>query len=51
VDDSLASGKSGVGVVLRGPNQEKFDYTIKFEFATTNNEAEYEAVLSALMMA
>jgi ribonuclease HI len=38
-------------VVFLGPNKEKFDYAIKLEFATTNNEAEYEAILSALMIA
>jgi hypothetical protein len=51
VDGSSASGRSGARVVLQGPNQEKFDYAIKFEFVATNNEAEYEAVLSALTMA
>lgn len=51
VDGSSANGRSGAGMVLWGPNQEKFSYAIKFEFTATNNEAEHEAVLSALTMA
>jgi hypothetical protein len=35
-------------VVFWGPNREDFRYALKFDFATTNNEAEYEAVLSAM---
>lgn len=35
-------------MVFWGPNREDFRYALKFDFATTNNEAEYEAVLSAM---
>jgi ribonuclease HI len=48
VDGSSAGGGSGVGVVFRGRNREEFRYALKFDFPATNNEAEYEAILSAM---
>jgi ribonuclease HI len=51
VDGSSASGKSGAGMVFWGPNREEFRYALKFDFAATDNEAEYEAVLSAIEIA
>jgi ribonuclease HI len=48
VEGSSAGGRCGAGIVLRGPNREEFRYALKFGFAVTNNEAEYEAVLSAM---
>jgi ribonuclease HI len=51
VDGSSANRKSGVGVALASPNGEKFQYSIKLDFVTTNNEAEYEVVLAGLSIA
>jgi ribonuclease HI len=51
VDGSSANQKSRVGVTLASPDGEKFPYAIKLDFVTTNNEAEYEAVLAGLSMA
>ncbi|XP_062147745.1 uncharacterized protein LOC133856706 [Alnus glutinosa] len=51
VDGSSANWKSGVGVALASPDGEKFQYAIKLNFITTNNEAEYEAVLAGLSIA
>jgi ribonuclease HI len=51
VDGSSANRKSGVGVALASPDGEKFQYAIKLNFVTTNNEAEYEAVLAGLSTA
>jgi ribonuclease HI len=50
VDGSSAGGGSGAGVVFRGPDREEYRYALKFDFPATNNEAEYEAVLSAMEM-
>jgi ribonuclease HI len=33
------------------PQRRRFQYAIKLDFVTTNNEAEYEAVLEGLTMA
>ncbi|XP_062158742.1 uncharacterized protein LOC133866220 [Alnus glutinosa] len=51
VDDSSTNRKNGVGVTLASPDGEKFQYAIKLDFVTTNNEAEYEAVLAGLSIA
>jgi hypothetical protein len=51
VDGSSANRKSGVSVALASPDGEKFQYAIKLDFVTTNNEAEYEAVLAGLSIA
>jgi ribonuclease HI len=48
VDGSSTGGRCGAGIAFRGPNREEFRYALKFGFAATNNEAEYEAVLSAM---
>jgi ribonuclease HI len=51
VDGSSAGGCSGAGVVLTGLGGERFNYAIKLDFNTTNNEAEYEAVMAGLSVA
>lgn len=51
VDGSSAGGRSRAGMVFWGPNREEFRYALKFGFTATNNEAEYEAVLSAMEIA
>lgn len=39
------------GLVLKSPQGEKIGYALKFEFPTTNNEAEYEALIVGLTLA
>jgi ribonuclease HI len=51
VDGSLTNQKSGVGVTLTSSEGEKFQYAIKLDFVTTNNEAKYKAVLVGLSIA
>ncbi|KAL0358111.1 UNVERIFIED_CONTAM: hypothetical protein Scaly_1496800 [Sesamum calycinum] len=36
---------SGVGIVLESPQGEKFEHAIKLEYPSSNNKAEYEALL------
>jgi hypothetical protein len=50
VDESSAQGRSGVGVILRNPEGQEFSFAIKLDFVTTNNEAEYEAVIAGLAL-
>jgi ribonuclease HI len=50
VDGSSARGRSGVGVLLRNPEGQEFGFAIKLDFVTTNNEAEYEAVIAGLAL-
>lgn len=48
VDGSSTNKRSGVGVALVRLEGQKFQYAIKLDFVTTNNVAEYEAVLAGL---
>ena len=41
----------GAGVVLISPEKETLKYTVRLQFAVTNNEAEYEALLTGLSLA
>ncbi|KAI3461303.1 hypothetical protein Pfo_017966 [Paulownia fortunei] len=51
VDGSSTSTGSGAGIVIESPQGDKFEYALKFEFLTSNNEAEYEALLAGLKLA
>ncbi|GJS03653.1 reverse transcriptase domain-containing protein [Tanacetum coccineum] len=42
---------SGAGLVLIGPSGIKYTYAIRLTFPSTNNEAEYEALLAGLRIA
>ncbi|XP_071699751.1 uncharacterized protein [Rutidosis leptorrhynchoides] len=50
-DGASSSDRSGAGLMLVNPEGKEFTYALRFEFATTNNEAEYEALLAGLRMA
>ncbi|XP_071713006.1 uncharacterized protein [Rutidosis leptorrhynchoides] len=50
-DDASSSDGSGAGLMLVNPEGKEFTYAFRFEFDTTNNEAEYEALLVGLRMA
>ncbi|XP_071695325.1 uncharacterized protein [Rutidosis leptorrhynchoides] len=49
-DGASSSDGSGAGLMLVNPKGKEFTYALRFEFATTNNEAEYEALLERLRM-
>nr|XP_027076060.1 uncharacterized protein LOC113699915 [Coffea arabica] len=48
-----ASGKegSGAGLLLTSPTREELTYALRFDFPASNNEAEYEALLTGLRIA
>ncbi|KAL2237676.1 UNVERIFIED_CONTAM: hypothetical protein Sindi_0959300, partial [Sesamum indicum] len=46
VDGSSTSTGSEAGIVLESPEGDKFEYAIKLEYPSSNNEAEYEAFLA-----
>nr|GEU75396.1 putative reverse transcriptase domain, ribonuclease H-like domain protein [Tanacetum cinerariifolium] len=50
-DEASSSDSSGVGLILVSPEGKEYTYAIRFEFKTTNNEAEYEALLEGLRIA
>jgi ribonuclease HI len=41
----------GVEILLTTPNREELSSSLRLEFKTTNNEAEYEVVIAGLGMA
>lgn len=51
VDGSSTKGKCGVGVVLISPEGIALQYALRFDFDTTTNEVEYEALLVGLNIA
>ncbi|GJS39516.1 reverse transcriptase domain-containing protein [Tanacetum coccineum] len=46
-----ASSLTGAGLVLVDPTGTEYTYAIRLNFASTNNEAEYEALLAGLRIA
>jgi hypothetical protein len=50
-DGSARNKKTGAGVVLIDPNGEQVKYMVLLDFETTNNMAEYEALIFGLTVA
>ncbi|XP_071700624.1 uncharacterized protein [Rutidosis leptorrhynchoides] len=50
-DGASSSNGSGAGLMLINPEGQEFTYALRFEFNTTNNEVEYEALLAGLRIA
>ena len=51
VDGASRSSGSGVGLLLQSPTGEQLEQAIRLGFPASNNEAEYEAILSGLDLA
>ncbi|XP_075670113.1 uncharacterized protein LOC142639861 [Castanea sativa] len=51
VNGSSTIGVGGVDVTLLSPDKDILKYGVQFQFPATNNEAEYEAVLTDLRVA
>ena len=47
-DVSLAQKRGGVGVVITTLDEEMLKYGVQLKFSATNNEAEYEGILTGL---
>ncbi|GKA38654.1 reverse transcriptase domain-containing protein [Tanacetum coccineum] len=50
-DEASSFDGLGAGLMLISPEGRKYTYALSFEFETTNNEAEYEALLAGLRIA
>ena len=50
-DRSSNQKKGGVGVVITSPEEEVLKYGVQLKFPVTNNETEYEAILTGLRIA
>ena len=51
VDGSSTLYAGGIGVVLKSPEANKLKHKVRLHYQTTNNEAEYEALLKGLELA
>nr|GFA03013.1 reverse transcriptase domain-containing protein [Tanacetum cinerariifolium] len=50
-DGSSCMDGSGAGLILTNPKGVEFTYALRFQFAASNNEAEYEALIAGLRVA
>ncbi|GJR83063.1 reverse transcriptase domain-containing protein [Tanacetum coccineum] len=50
-DGASSFDGAGVGLMLIDPKGKEYTYALRFKFKTTNNEAEYEALLMGLRIA
>nr|GEV31009.1 reverse transcriptase domain-containing protein [Tanacetum cinerariifolium] len=50
-DESSCIDGSGFGLILTNPEGMKFTYALRFRFDTTNNKAEYKALIAGLWIA
>jgi len=51
MDGSSTQHVGGIGIVLQLPEEDHLEYAVCLQFNTTNNEAEYEALLQGLELA
>nr|GEV63404.1 reverse transcriptase domain-containing protein [Tanacetum cinerariifolium] len=51
IDGSSCVDGSGEGLILTNPDGVEFTYALRFQFAVSNNEAEYEALIAGLRIA
>ena len=51
VDGATNAQGSGAGLILTSPEGIDIEYALRFKFQTSNNEAEYEAIIAGLNLA
>ncbi|XP_061336845.1 uncharacterized protein LOC133283932 [Gastrolobium bilobum] len=51
VDGSSNAKGSGAGMIIENPDGVAIEHSLSFEFSTTNNQAEYEAMIAGLIQA
>lgn len=50
-DGSSNQQRSGVGVILKGPNGLLIEQALWFAFKASNNQAKYEALIAGMLLA
>nr|GEX35730.1 reverse transcriptase domain-containing protein [Tanacetum cinerariifolium] len=48
---NASQDRSGAGLILTNPDGVEFTYALRFQFAASNNEVEYEALIAGLQIA
>ncbi len=51
IDGSSTKNVSGIGIILKSPEGDIIEQAIRLQYATTNNEEEYETLLTRLKLA
>ena len=51
IDGASRQSKAGIGLQLRTPSKDKIEQSIRLGFSASNNESEYEAILTGLELA
>ena len=51
MDGSSTQHAGGIGVVLLSPEGDRLTCKVRLQYQTTNNEAEYEALIKGLELA
>ena len=51
VDGAASSQGSGAGIFLIPPEREPLEHSLRFAFPSSNNVAEYEALIASLRLA
>ena len=51
VDGAVNAQGEGAGILFHGPRGIQLEYALQFTFPLTNNEAEYEAMITGLKLA
>ena len=51
MDGSSTLYARGIGIILKSPEGDKLKYVARLQYKTTNNEAEYEALIKGLELA
>jgi hypothetical protein len=51
IDGSSTKNAGGIGIILKSPEGDIIKQAVRLQYSTTNNEAEYEALLTGLKMA
>ncbi|KAK4409513.1 hypothetical protein Sango_0024300 [Sesamum angolense] len=51
LDGCIAALSSGVGIVLTSSKGDEMEYTLSFEFKSSNNEVEHETLIAGIKMA
>jgi ribonuclease HI len=51
IDRSSTKNVGGIGIILKSPEGDIIKQAIQLQYSTTNNEAEYEALLTGLKLA
>ncbi|XP_021863719.1 uncharacterized protein [Spinacia oleracea] len=50
VDGSATQNGCGAGIICESPEGDVYEYAMRFNFQTSNNEAEYEALICGIQM-